>query len=118
MSKTETGALAEKLAAKALKKRGYKILEKNLKMRMGEIDILALHKKVLVIVEVKSSTGSSQFGPPFLHVDQKKQRKLKKLALSLIQEIKLTATDIRFDVVSVEFEENGPKVEIIENAFT
>lgn len=59
----DLGILGEDLAAKFLKKNGYKILERNFRSRFGEIDIVAQEKDVLVFVEVKTRWSKS-FGPP------------------------------------------------------
>ena len=114
---SELGAKAESIAVAHLKKKGYRILEKNLRTRLGEIDVLARQKDVLVLVEVKSGQGDSPFGPPQLRVDARKQRKLRQLATELQKRHRLVSTDIRFDVVSVQFFDGKPVVELIENAF-
>ena len=46
--RTELGALGERLAAKYLEKKGYRILERNFRCRMGEIDLIALRGNNLV----------------------------------------------------------------------
>ena len=49
-----TGKLGEDLAVKYLQKQGYKIIERNFECRQGEIDIIALDKQEIVIIEVKT----------------------------------------------------------------
>ena len=117
LSTAELGAMAEGVAVKHLKRKGYRILERNLKLRSGEIDVLARKGGVLVIVEVKAMRKESDFGPPVLRVDARKRRKLRQLAKGLMQKHKLRETDIRFDVVCVDFSQTEPIVEVIENAF-
>ena len=116
-SSREIGAKAEKLAAKALKKNGYKILKKNYQTKLGEIDILAKKDNALIIVEVKASKYEGKFGPPEHRVTLQKQRKLKKLAEALLQRYKMESTDVRFDVVAVLLGDGDPQISIIENAF-
>ena len=48
------GRRAEFLAANYLRLKGYRVLEKRFKTRQGEIDLIALHKNLLVMVEVKA----------------------------------------------------------------
>jgi|SRR3989344_2563498 len=59
-----TARLGEKLAGEFLEKQGYKIIERNFRKGYGEIDIIALDKKTLVFVEIKTKT-SNAFGTPF-----------------------------------------------------
>ena len=53
-NRCHTGARGESLAVKALKKKGYKILEKNYRSKLGEIDVIARDGGVLAFVEVKA----------------------------------------------------------------
>ncbi len=48
------GAIGEEIATDYLKKKGYKILERNFKTRWGELDIIASYKKTIIFVEVKT----------------------------------------------------------------
>ena len=67
MEKKELGKKGEELALRFLKKRGYRIIEKNYVCKMGEMDIIAKEKDTLVFIEVKTRT-STVFGPPQLAV--------------------------------------------------
>ena len=62
------GALAEKLAATFLQKKGFTILEHNYRYQKAEIDIIAKKNNLLVFVEVKARSGGD-FGYPetFVH---------------------------------------------------
>ncbi len=71
-----TGNAGEEIAADYLQKQGYKVLERNLSLSFGEIDILASQGKTIVIVEVKTVRGSG-FGLAQELVRFKKQEKLK-----------------------------------------
>lgn len=101
------GARGERLAAKHLKRAGYRILDRNLRSRIGEIDLLAEapDRRTLVIVEVKSATGDAV--PPEHHVTPAKQRKLVSLAASLVRRRGLSGRPVRFDVVAVTFPPRG-----------
>ncbi|ABS61352.1 protein of unknown function UPF0102 [Fervidobacterium nodosum Rt17-B1] len=70
--------IAEELAVKYLKEKGYKILEKNFKTPYGEIDIIANKKDIIIFVEVKSGKGIRI--QPSERVDDKKYLKIVKSA--------------------------------------
>ena len=74
-TKTETGKKGEQIAAVYLKKSGYKIKELNFRCHLGELDIVASEKKVIVFVEVKTRY-SHELGYPEQAVNIKKQKKL------------------------------------------
>jgi len=75
--KQDLGALGEELACRYLKKKKYKIIERNHRQKWGELDIVALSPdKKLVIVEVKTASGPD---PLISAEDQLTQAKLKKL---------------------------------------
>lgn len=75
----EIGRLAEELAAEALAKKGFKILERNFSNRFGEIDIIAQDKNIYVFVEVKAKKGI-EFGFPEEMINPGKLRKVKNMA--------------------------------------
>ena len=107
----------EELACRALEKRGYRILARRERSRLGEIDIVARDGPALVFVEVKTRRGR-RFGKPAEAVDRRKQRKLVRLALAYTARRGWSETPLRFDVVGVDFPANQkPRVEIYRNAF-
>lgn len=75
----ETGRLAENLAATALIKKGYLILQTNFRTRYGEIDIIASDKDTFVFVEVKAKKGLD-FGIPEEMINKRKLKKIRRLA--------------------------------------
>jgi len=105
--KKESGNYGEHLAARFLKKSGYKILDCNQTSRIGEIDILASQKNDIVIVEVKTKSGS-EFGQGYEMVNYFKKKKLLLLAKSL--QTKYPNSVIRIDVVSVNLSQNPPEI--------
>ena len=110
------GKESESLAARHLKKNGYKILERNYRNELGEIDIIAKEKGVLVFVEVKA--GKTPFyGNPKWAVTPKKQRKISMVALYYLKTTKQIHVKARFDVVAVSLTNENPRIEIIKNAF-
>lgn len=112
----ELGKSGEALAARLLKKRGYKILETNYRSRLGEIDIIARDRKTLVFVEVKTR-ASLGYGHPKTAVTPAKQRKISMTALGYLKETDQTRAKARFDVVAVLGDGPDRRIEIIRNAF-
>ncbi len=110
------GKKGEELAVAQLKKLKFKILERNYKCRLGEIDIIAREKDTLVFVEVKTR-ATADFGGPAAAVTFHKQRQLSRVALTYLGEKKLTNIPARFDVVAVEIIPPAPRIEVIRNAF-
>lgn len=78
-SKDEVGRRGEQLAAGLLEREGFRVLERNWRCRIGEIDIVAQDGDELVIVEVKSRRGVG-FGHPFEAITPVKQARLRRLA--------------------------------------
>ena len=116
MEKKELGKKGEEKAIRFLKKRGYRLIEKNYVCKMGEMDIIAKEKDTLVFIEVKTRT-STLFGPPQLAVHSSKQRQLSKVALNYLKEKQLEDVKARFDVVAILLEQKGEKIELIKDAF-
>ena len=106
------GVKGEMLAEKYLKRQKYKIIAKNYKCLVGEIDIIAKEKDVLVFVEVKYRENLN-FGYPREAVTKQKQQKIKRSAEFYIMKNKIVNTEIRFDVVEIVFDE----IAHIKNAF-
>jgi len=58
-SRKDIGELGERVAAEYLFRNGFKVLGRNIQLRIGELDIVALKDDCLHIVEVKSLVCSS-----------------------------------------------------------
>lgn len=99
-STSKIGETAENLAAEFLKNSGLKILEKNVRTRFGEIDIIAKDKKTIVIVEVRAKKNEFS-GRPVETVNYKKQEKVLNMARWYLADKKLLDKDSRIDVVGV-----------------
>lgn len=115
----ELGRRGEDIAARFLKKMGYKIIERNFRCRIGEIDIIAFEKGVLIFIEIKTRT-SDTFAPPQLSVNRLKQQKIINSALSYLVQKKITGIDCRFDIITITFPpdlKKGEKVTLIKDAF-
>jgi putative endonuclease len=109
------GKNAEEFAAQFLRQKGYEIVEKNFKNRIGEIDLIARNNGYLVFIEVKARQ-TDDFGGPASAMTPSKQRKLMQMAKAYMV-YKNIETDARFDVVLIHGSMNAPSVELIQNAF-
>ena len=112
------GQAAENVAADFLRAQGLDILERNYLRRMGELDIVARDRDVLVIAEVRTRS-SDRYGGAAASVDPRKQQRLIRTASQLLQQRKdLAQLRVRFDVVVVsEMEAGCGRVEWIRHAF-
>lgn len=111
-----TGNKGEDLACQFLKEQGYKILERNYRIRGGEIDIVAKDKDYLVFVEVKARY-SHKFGLPIEAITPWKLKALLKSALFYIQKIKWGDKGYRIDLISIDYTEgdDNPRIDLIKN---
>lgn len=112
------GKQGEDIAARFLARKGYKIIGRNVKTFVGEVDIVARKKSFIVFVEVKTRKNES-FGPPYLSITEKKKRKLVQCALCYLKMKNVLNMPWRIDVVSIELDEFSgfvKKIEHFENA--
>jgi putative endonuclease len=114
-----TGSKGEEAAAGFLARSGFEILDKNVRTRAGEIDLVAKEGKTLVFVEVKTRRDL-EGDPPQAAVQTRKQNRLAKLALGYLKLKRLRQTPCRFDVVSVIYNDEGgvKAIRHIPNAFS
>lgn len=111
------GAAYEDLACSYLRRKGYKVLDRNVYLLKKEVDIVALDRDTVVFVEVKGRR-SARFGEPSEAVGRKKQERLIRIAGAYLQMMNLRDRACRFDVISVTLDRNqDPRLEHIENAF-
>lgn len=109
------GNRGEDLAATYLKKKGFKILMRNFKTPLGEIDIIAEDKETIVFIEVKTRSDDS-FGQPFEAVDGRKRERMRRIALLYLKNLG-KERPARFDVISVEMKNGSSKIDHIIEAF-
>ena len=112
------GLAAENIAADFLRAQGLEILERNYLRRLGELDIVARDRAVLVIAEVRTRT-TARYGGAAASVDPRKQQRLIRAASQLLQQRRdLSRLRVRFDVIAVsEIDAEGGRVEWIRHAF-
>ena len=116
LSKKDIGDLGEELAARRLKKMGYRIVERNFSVhRVGEIDIIAMDGEYLCFVEVRLRSRTD-YGTPAETVTAEKRRRLVRTAEIYAVKKGLVNSLMRFDVVEVYGTEK-PRIEVIKDAF-
>ena len=115
MNQCETGRKAERMAADYLRARGYRIWKSNWRWGKRELDLVALFRNELVIVEVKARVGNAVNLPGEV-VDPAKQRNIILAADAFIR-IHDCHRPTRFDVIGVRYHSGGLEIEHIENAF-
>lgn len=116
------GETGEKLAARFLSKKGYRLAAANFKVPIGrnnvgvqvtgEIDLIGYDDDVLCFVEVKTRS-SDEFASPLAAVDARKQRQITRAARMYRKIFRLHNIKFRYDVISIVLEKNAaPKIEL------
>lgn len=111
------GQASEARAEQYVREKGYRILGRNVRTTLGELDLVADDGGVIVFIEVKARTTEA-FGGALLAVHPRKQAKLIRLAAQYLAHHHLTQHPCRFDVVLVQGEGgHAERVEHIVHAF-
>ncbi len=116
----ETGRRGERLAYWFLRRAGYVVVGRNLRLRpgSGELDLVAWDGPVLAFVEVKTRTGEES-GPPETALGPRQQERIVRAAHDYLTRLKRKAVNYRFDIVSVGWNpEEGFRLKLIKNAFS
>jgi putative endonuclease len=116
----ELGSSGEAAAARWYEARGYEIVDRNWRVREGEIDLVVRNRTTIVFCEVKTRS-SDRFGIPAEAVTASKQRRLRVLAARWLATHPGSSGgarhDVRFDVASVTPAGATPAVSVVEGAF-
>jgi putative endonuclease len=113
------GQRGEDVAVAHLAGAGFQILGRNLRSRLGELDVLAREGATLVFVEVKTRRAGAA-DPPQAAVDARKRERLERLALRYLASRGLGGVRCRFDVIAVTVGADAraaPRVVHFRNAF-
>lgn len=111
------GRRGEDLAAEHLVREGYRLLQRNYRCRLGEIDLVARDGEAVVFVEVKTRR-SKAFGTSAEAVSASKQARLLRLADCYLRDRGLGNPPCRFDVVAVDAAADPPVIDLIRDAFS
>jgi putative endonuclease len=112
------GRRGENAAARFLHRLGYVIVARGQRDAIGEIDLVAVDRRTVVFVEVKTR-ASHDAGHPAEAVDEDKQRRLTRLALSYLKRHDLLECKTRFDVIAITWPDGDkrPTIEHYKDAF-
>lgn len=114
----ELGRLGEKEAVRYLKKNKYKILERDLRIHSGEVDIVALWQSYIVFIEVKTRAHFHPDYIPRAAVDVERQRRYRAIAHEYCKSHRITDLGVRFDIIEViYFDKKTPTVNHLIAAF-
>jgi putative endonuclease len=112
LSSRDEGLRGEEMAIRTLKSRGYRIVERNHRNMLGEIDVVAEEGGCLVFVEVKKR-NSERFGEAICAVDDRKKHHLIRTALLYMKMHDCFGRSVRFDVIGID----KNRTKIVKNAF-
>lgn len=107
---------AEELAAAALQRRGYRLLARNARYRVGELDLVMEEAGVLVFVEVRQRSDP-RFGGAAESLGPAKQQRVRRAAALWLAEHRVTEQPVRFDALLVEGERAAPRLRLVRDAF-
>ncbi|MGE5131853.1 MAG: YraN family protein [Gemmatimonadota bacterium] len=105
-AKDELGRRGEEVAVAYLKQAGIRILDRNWRCAEGEIDIVAAERRVLVICEVKTRSGT-RYGSPLEAVSQAKLGRLRRLAIRWVVAHGVLFDEVRIDVLGLVPDQAG-----------
>lgn len=106
LSNRELGAFGESIAAQALQTHGYVVSERNWTWIGGEADLIAVHDRCTVFVEVKLRRNN-KFGLPEDGVTATKKKRLLETATMYMNQIGKLDTCWRIDVVAIDMTASG-----------
>ncbi len=115
-SRSSFGRAGEDAAAALYARRGFRIVARNWRCGLGELDLIVEREGVFVFCEVKARRGDG-FGGGYEAVTALKQRKLRQLAEVFVATAHVPHENLRFDVASVRVGRRGTSVELFEDAF-
>jgi putative endonuclease len=115
-SRASLGRAGEDAAAALYLRRGFRIVARNWRCGLGELDLVVEREGVFVFCEVKTRRGS-RLGGGYEAVTGMKQRKLRQLAEIFTSTVHDQHDNVRFDVASVHVSADGASVELFEDAF-
>jgi putative endonuclease len=114
--KQSLGKYGEERAAEYLIARGYEIIDRNWRSRIGEIDLVANQNGRIVFVEVKTRNGSG-FGHPFEAITHEKISRMRRLAADWCSTKQVSGVKVRLDAVSVLISGGQVSIEHLKQVF-
>jgi len=118
MERKNKGVWGERLARWLLWAKGYHVIARNFRCKLGEMDLIARKNETLVFIEVRMR-GPGSFLLPQETITRKKKERMRKIALWFMAKYKIRDVNCRFDVICIYSTGHFDKPEImhIEGAF-
>lgn len=116
MKKEELGSWGEETALHYLCQKGYHLIDRNVRFKKWEVDLILEHGDELVVVEVKARC-TALIGEPWRAVTRSKQRQIIKVADHYVQ-TNVIDKNVRFDIVSIVHNQFQTSIEHIPDAFS
>ena len=110
------GRRGEQIAARHLRRCGYRILARNFRAAGAEIDLVATDRGSLVFIEVKTRS-SAAFGAPAEAVDQRKAARIRRAAAVYLRRAHAGSCPLRFDLVAIVGVGRAGRLELTRDAF-
>lgn len=116
MKKEELGSWGEDEALNFLQRKGFQFIDRNIRFKKWEIDLVLTDGEELVIVEVKARC-TALIGEPWRAVTRSKQRQIIKVADRYVQDNQIDR-NVRFDIISIVHNQFQTSIEHIADAFS
>jgi putative endonuclease len=111
------GAAGEEAAWRLYRRRGFALVARNWRCRIGEMDLIVRRADLLVFCEVKTRRRGTAYGGGWEAVTPRKQAKVRSVAQAFLLATGTGSADVRFDVASVWIGPRSEDVELFEDAF-
>ena len=105
-ARMKLGAFGESFARSHLMRLGYLVLATNLRLKAGEVDVLAQHGPTLVFIEVRTRRGG-RLGTPEESITPKKASRMARLAEQHMASLAVRPQDWRVDVIAIDVGKDG-----------
>lgn len=111
------GRVGEEAALHVYLRNGFRLIARNWRCGLGELDLVVRRGRLLVFCEVKTRS-SNALGGGYEAVTWSKRRRLRRLAEAFVSETPVRPAATRFDVASVHLSRgSAPDVEVYQDAF-
>ena len=107
----KVGEFGEKLACDYLKRKGYKIVDRNVKDSYQELDIIAEFDDLTIFIEVKTRTNLG-LGAADEAIDERKTRYLNIALEKYCEKHKIDVEKTRLDLIAIDIDKQNKKAKI------
>lgn len=110
------GRRGEQIAARYLRRRGYRVIRRNYQAAGAEIDLVALDRDTIVFIEVKTRLDGRRWSPAAA-VDERKRARIRRAATAFAAGHGAAGRPARFDVVAISGAGRARQIEILKDTF-